>query len=307
MLDTQVKKAKFQSGSKKGIRAILESNVAFDKSLDLQKAAEKFCIMLASSFGKIIGSSVKCTISGPILAKLEKTENNAWFKETGDLFVSYSEKSSKTKICIGLSNGLAFSLIENLLGSSNREAFGEQHAKLKDQFPTLIEQIVIKKAATIILAALEDGFSLSTNRYVAEHINTSFDFDVFCSNVSVSYLPLFIESKYFNGALSIVFPFIQKQTISSSSAPISLSHLNAPSDAILHNLKDTIFSLDGTICDKGLKNLSELLKLKVGETLILDHNIGEDIFLQCQGFAIAQGKVGESRSRIAVSVSKMLA
>jgi flagellar motor switch protein FliM len=306
MSDKQVKKSTFESNAKKGIRAIIESKNSPDQGLNLQKSVEQFCIILSNSLSKIANSPIRCTLASSV-AKLEKTECSPLLKEAGDLFISFKCKSLKTKGCIGLNGTFASSLIENLLGGSNQQDYSKSSRNFKDQFPTLIEQIVINKAAKIILESLKEGFSFDEDvAYVIEQLRMGFDFDIFNSNDHVSYLLFSIDSKHYKGTLSIAFPFCQKQVIASERGQKVLPSLNDSSGMILHNLKDTIFCLNGTIPCRGLKNLSELLKLKVGETLMLDHNVEEDVLLQCQDFVIARGKMGESHKNIAVSVNKIL-
>jgi flagellar motor switch protein FliM len=292
---------------KTGIRALIKNNAfSYDNSADLKRSVDQFRLSLVNAFSKIVNEPLKCVLSDPILEEFTKAENSGLLKGSGDVFLSFSSKSPQISGCIGLDETLVFHLIELLLGNYSLGNSSMREKSFSEESPTLIEQVVIKKIGQIILNSLEEGLSLITSvRFTLGDIVQNFSItQASTSDLSVLCLPLMMVSDTCKGSLSVAITFNQKQFANRSS-----SHCLPGSDNsqnILDAIKDIVFPFEGTICDKNFKNLSELLNLSVGETLILEHNTDEDIFLRCENFTIAQGKVGESNKNVAIKITHVI-
>ncbi len=306
MSDLQLKKSKNTSNLalKTGIRALVDSSAfSYNKSPDLKLFVDQFRLSVLSAFSKITNEQLKCTLADPIIEKFTKAENSGLFKGAGDVFLPFGSRAAKFFGCIGLDESLVFPLVEFLLGNNNPQDFSVKQRSLSEEPLTLIERVVIKKIAKIVLHALQEGFSfVSDSPFMIGEIEQNFSMDKDSKEGVILYLPLKIESDLCKGSLSVTITFNQNKFSNLTSRSLSNSE-NSKNVADL--IKNSAFSLEGTIYDKNFKNLSELLKLKVGETLILEHNINNDIFLRCENFTIAQGKVGEFHKNIAMKITQI--
>jgi flagellar motor switch protein FliM len=306
MSDLQLKKNKSASNLalKTGIRALVDNSLfSYDKSLDLKKSLNQFRISLVNAFSKIASEQLKCTLADPTVERFTKAENSGLFKGAGEIFLPFSSKSFQFYGCIGIDENLVFYLVECLLGNHGPQDLSVRERSISEEPLTLIERVVVKKIAQIILNAFQEGlFFVPDTHFVIGEVEQNFSIDKDARSGAILYLPLRIDSDRCKGSLSITITFNQKQFSNSKNENLSTLE-NSKNVAAL--IKDVVFSLEGTICDKNFKNLSELLKLKIGETLILEHNTDKDIFLRCENFTIAQGKVGEFQKNIAVKVTQM--
>jgi flagellar motor switch protein FliM len=297
MLDTKLKdtkKAVF------GVNAIVKSS-CYRKDPNFQDLFEQFCTLFSKTLNEIAGVRVQCVLKNAVVLKFNLSEDFFW-KESESILIGAETHTFKS--CVILCNELTFSLMELLLGNTSHHNIQKRSKNFNEKPPTLIEQTVIKQISKTIFNCLVKGLNQSVN-IVSEQIFLekgeyknilNFDLPFLCCtfelNLGVS-----------RGTFCIFIPYIEEIFDNNTHTKFSFGRKDG---SLLEQIKDVAFWVDCVIPDKNLKNLYELLKLQVGETFILDHNVGGVAMLRCEGLTLAECELGEINSRIAASITTVL-
>jgi len=201
---------------------------------------------------------------------------------------------------------LVFTVVDNFFGGT-----GTSEAKITGRDFSTIEIRMIKN---VVLAALEDLETAwkpvhpVTNTYVRSEVNPQFAAIVPPSDV-VLVLQFDIELETTSGALTICLPFASiEPVLPKLKAQFQSEEMEVDQVWVKRLRAELLLTEVETVAELGTAEVtpSELLKFKVGDTLLLREDANNPIVLKIEGIPKMKGFPGTSKGNKAVQVSEII-
>ena len=294
---------------KTGINVILEHTLyPYEKMSVLRLVMDRFRFTFSDAIRKLLFSPVECVIQQPVSARFEDVESMT-LSDSNAILVIFNISSFGNKGIIRFSDDLVFAFVNILLGGSNCR--GNTAKDLKQKSKTLIEQSVMQKIAKIVLAELSDAFSLIQSvEFSINNISLHSSFAQIANpKDSVIHIPFELISENCSGMMDLILPF-EDIMIATSTTPYTAKNGSVNNEnwqqSLALSAKDITFAMDAVIYDNDFKNLSDILHLKIGDTIVLNHRSQDDVTLRCGQVMFASGKLGAVENAVAININKKL-
>jgi flagellar motor switch protein FliM len=201
---------------------------------------------------------------------------------------------------------LVFTVVDNFFGGT-----GNTEAKVTGRDFSFIEIRMIKN---VVLAALED-FEKAwkpvhpvTTTYVRSEVNPQFAAIVPPADL-VLVLNFDIEMETITGSLTICLPFASiEPVLPKLKAQFQSEELEVDQVWVKRLRTELLLTEVETVVELGSAEVtpSELLKFKVGDTLMLREDAGDSVVVKIEGIPKLKGFPGTSRGNKAVQVSEII-
>ncbi len=202
---------------------------------------------------------------------------------------------------------LIYSLVDILFGG--RKVVRPQ--KIEGRPYTSIEQDIAKQLSEIVLADLSEAFDpLSPTTLVFERIETNPRFATIARPGDAAILlQLKVEMEERSGKLDILFPYATLEPIRLLLLQVLMGERFGKDSQWEHMLQQEVANVE-VVLEATLKPkqalMSDIIKLKVGSTIVMDDILDDDIILHCCENNMFSGKVGKIGDKIGVEITKIL-
>ena len=196
---------------------------------------------------------------------------------------------------------LAFSLVNRLFGGS-----GEPISEVREL--TTIEQNVITKVASKILHEVDAAWKMQVQvEFMKPEFVPSLEFvHSMGSNESVVWVQLSVDTGKVSSHVAISYPYLMFESVFKLTTKTpETSKKNKPSKRNAERMMK-IVPLD--VCARlPVSNVQfeELLNLEVGDVLVLDSRVSEEVIMNVGPRKVFAGRPGMSRGNLAVKVTRI--
>jgi flagellar motor switch protein FliM len=202
---------------------------------------------------------------------------------------------------------LIYSLVDILFGG--RKVF--QPVRFEGRPFTQIEQGVVRQMTEVVLSDLGAAFEpLSPSTFSFERIETNPSFASIARQGDAAILvQLQINMDQRGGVIEILFPYATLEPVRDLLLQVFMGEKFGVDPnwelQLETQLASTSIEIEAVLNEKTAL-LIDIMKLRVGSTILLDNGPEDDIILKCADSKMFSGKLGKSNGHIAVSVNNVL-
>lgn len=176
---------------------------------------------------------------------------------------------------------------------------------------TTIEQNVAQQIGEIVLQDLSSAFEpLSPSTFAFDRTETNPRFATIARPADAAILlELRIDMEDRGGKLEVMFPYNTLEPIRNLLLQVFMGEKFGKDPTWELHLEREIFSTTITmdaILDKKTTQLADILKLKVGNTIVLDAQPNDPITLRCSGVDMFSGKLGKVHDSVSVRIENAI-
>jgi flagellar motor switch protein FliM len=197
---------------------------------------------------------------------------------------------------------IAFALIDRVLGGK-----GEAISELREL--TAIEQTVAAKIAVTILRELESAWApLSELKMgIAGFANSPDFYQVYGGNTSIVVVTHNLETDSCEGTVSIAYPYPMFETVLRALAKTpALTKKKEPDKEAMAQIMQVVPIWVSARLPSSMVKMREIMNLEVGDVLILDSHVDEEVEVFAEGKRIFKAWPGRHKNRLAVKVSRTI-
>ena len=199
---------------------------------------------------------------------------------------------------------LVYALIDSYFGGTDRP-----FTKIDGKEFTPIELGIIRKVIDLAISDLQDAWAPvfeTTVTYIRTEVNPQFVGVVPPSDIIVS-TTLEVELENASGTISIVVPYSTLEPIKQKLNASFQAETQGRDKRWMYNMLEHILHSPMNVSvdlGKSKMNVSKLMKLKEGDTIILDQDAAGELKVRVQNIACFKALYGESKGHRAVSITK---
>lgn len=202
---------------------------------------------------------------------------------------------------------LIFSMLDVLLGGRR----ANRPVKVEGRPYSTIEQDVAKQFLDVMLADMSAAFdplSPVTFKYERQETNPRFATIARPANAAIL-VTLRVDMEERGGMIEILMPYATLEPIKTLLLQMFMGE-KFGRDSVWENylgdkLRSTDISLNAILGQRMVK-MSEVVKLKVGSTIVLEKDKDQPITLLCGGIPMLEGKLGKSGDHKALQITKVI-
>lgn len=290
---------------KTGIEAMLDKALlSYERFPMLEVVFDRFVRMLSTSLRNFTSDNVDVDIHSITSLRFGDYVNSIPMPAILSVFKALEWEN----LAIITYNGsIVYSMVDVLFGGrkSNRPI------RIEGRPYTSIEQNIVRQITEIILIDMGAAFDpLSPATFQFERIETNPRFATIAHpSDTVVLLQLRIDMEERGGNIEIMFPLVTLEPIKKLLTQTFMGESFGKDSAWeLHlgkEIYNTVVEVQA-ILGKKKTLMKNVMKLKVGDTIILDNKAHEDIDLLCKGIRVLKGKVGKIDDDVAVAISQLI-
>lgn len=286
-----------------GIKAVLDKALqSYDKLPMLEIVLEKFIRQLISALRNLTSEPIEAEIIefsslrfGPYFKSINQASSIAVFKaiewENLGLLV--------------LSNDLVFSFVDVLLGG--KKNISNSTKQYQDRILTPIEQGIAKQIVEVLLNELSIAFEpVSPVSFSFERLENNPNFATICRpGDAIIVLKVEIEIENRKNILELLIPYKTIEPVKEQMQQVFLGDtfgVDATWEGMLSDsVNQVALPIEAVILDKPVL-LKEVIHLKVGDTIVMDHNHDDDVLVRSGHVLLFKGQIGKVEDKVAVSL-----
>jgi flagellar motor switch protein FliM len=288
-----------------GIRAIIDSAmVSYERLPMLEIVFDRLVRLMTTSLRNFTSDNVEVSLDRITSVRFGDYLNSIPLPVQLAVFRAEGWDNSGL---VTVESNLAYSTLDLLLGGKR----GGQATRLDGRPFTTIEMQLIKRMVEIVLADAELSFQpLSPVRFLVDRIERNPRFATITRPANAAILiDLKLDMEGRGGLLQILLPYATIEPIRDLLLQSFMGE-KLGRDAIWEgHLATEIWQADVTVeavLHEVRLPLKQVLRLKVGDTLMFDARPNELVTLRCGDWTLTQGRAGRVDDRIAVQVARPL-
>ncbi|MFK7973432.1 MAG: FliM/FliN family flagellar motor switch protein [Rickettsiaceae bacterium] len=288
-----------------GIKAVLEQSLqSYDKLPMLEIIFEKFIRQLSSSLRNLTSESVDVTVEefhslrfGDYLRSYKKPMTVATFKA-----VEWDNFG-----LLSFENDMIFTFVDLLLGGKKNTS----NNSAPDRLLTAIEQGIARQLTEVILLELGHAFDqITPSTFVFDRLESNLNFVTIArAGDAVIALTLRIEIDEQVKCCTLVIPYKTMEPIKEQMQQVFLGDKFGVDQEWEKFLATSIHSvqlpIEAVIINKA-STIAEIAKLKIGDTLIMNHQKDKDVLVRAGPITLFTGKIGKVEDKVAVSLKQFV-
>ncbi len=273
----------------------------------LEMVNEKFCNKVRAPLLSIIRSSVDIEAKGIESVKYEEFVRNLTLPSSINIFTMSPFRGHGILV---MDPELAYLIIDNYFGGS-----GRFYTRIEGREFTVVEQSVIKKVTDVILGTLSESwksicdvdFSFTKNEMNPHFVNVIEAVEV----MMVSTFHMEIESTTNTDKHFFYFcvPYLNMESIKDRlygrATQSSIGADEGWTSRLREHIEHVPLRVESEVGGTKIK-LSELLKLKTGDVILLDRKIYEPFDFSVEGVPTFRGRPGVSSSNYAMEIQSVI-
>ncbi|MDP4709330.1 MAG: FliM/FliN family flagellar motor switch protein [Rickettsiaceae bacterium] len=290
-----------------GIKAVLEQSLqSYDKLPMLEIIFEKFIRQLSTSLRNLTSEAVDVTVDS--FSSLRFGNYFASLKSPLSIVVFKAVEWENLGLLI-LENNVIFSFVDLLLGGKKNTV---SNSEIDDnRILTSIEQGIARQLSEVILTELSHAFDQITP--------TTFNFERLESNpnlVTISrpgdaviVLKLKIEIDEQVKTVELLIPYKTIEPVKEQMQQVFLGDKFGSDQEWERLLTESIHDIDlpiEAVITNRLSTIEEIAKLKIGDTIVMEHAKDKDITVRTGPIALFTGKIGKVGNKVAINLKKLI-
>jgi len=307
MAEEEVKDTESSAPSKpeKGIQAVIDRALSsYERLPMLEIVFDRLARALSSSFRNLTAESVDVEIKNLHSLRFGDYLNSV---PTPLLLAVFKVAEWDNYGIIYADGNLIYSFMEVLFGGRK---IG-QPIKFEGKPFTVIEQMVFKQIVEVMLNELSAAFeALSPSTFIFERIENNPRFAAIArSGDPVIQLTFRIAMDTRQGQVSVLIPYATIEPVRELLTQVFVGDKFGKDPKWQRYFEEEIYNasleLEAVLGEKEA-SLLDIMKLKTGDTIILDVGPEDDIILQCADIKMLSGKLGSAGGNIAISLTGSL-
>ncbi|PIR37871.1 MAG: flagellar motor switch protein FliM [Alphaproteobacteria bacterium CG11_big_fil_rev_8_21_14_0_20_39_49] len=290
---------------KTGIEAMLDKALlSYERFPMLEVVFDRFVRMLSTSLRNFTSDNVDVDIHSITSLRFGDYVNSIPMPAILSVFKAIEWEN----LALVTYNGsIVYSMVDVLFGGrkSNRPI------RIEGRPYTSIEQSIVRQVTELILIDMGAAFDpLSPATFQFERIETNPRFATIAHpSDTVVLLQLRVDMEERGGNIEVMFPLVTLEPIKKLLTQTFMGESFGKDSIWELHLGKEIYNTDvvvKAILGKKKTTMEKLMKLKVGDTIILDNKASEDIDLTCEGIRVLKGKIGKVEEDVAIAVSEVI-
>jgi flagellar motor switch protein FliM len=285
-----------------GIYAILDKSlISYEKMPMLEVVFDRFVRNLSSSLRNFTSDNVEVSIDSMQSLRFEDFLNSIPLPA---LLVVFRAVEWETLGLVTVDGSLIYNFVDILLGGRK----SGKSPRVEGRAYTTIEQDIMKKLVDIVLNDISMAFEpLSPVTFQFDRLETNPRFAAISRpNNLVLLVRMRVEVEDRAGTFELMFPHTMLEPIKDLLLQLFTGE-KFGADTVWERhlgkeLRQTDVDVD-VVLDEKTVMLGDVMRFKVGSTLLLDATPDKEVTLRCGGVTIATGKMGRMGDHIAVSLN----
>lgn len=288
-----------------GIRAIVDSGVvSYERLPMLEIIFDRMVRLLSTSLRNFFNDNVEVQLDNISSVRFGDYLNSIPLPV--QLAVFHAEGWEGSGL-VTIESNLAYATLDLLLGGKR----GNQGTRLDGRPFTTIEMQLVKRMVEIVLADAEICFGvLSPVKYSVDRIETNPRFATITRPANAAILiELKLDMEGRGGTLQILLPYATIEPIRDLLLQSFMGEKIGRDSVWEGHLATEIWQADleiQAVLHELHLPLKRVMKLEVGDTLMLDQKPSDPITLRCGDWRLTQGRVGRIDDKIAIQVARPL-
>ena len=288
-----------------GIRAMLDrALMSYERLPMLEVVFDRFVRMLSTSLRNLTSENVDIDIRSISSMRFGDYLNSVPVPALLTIFKVIEWENFGIITAEGM---LIYSFVDILFGG--RKVY--QPLKFEGRPFTLIEHGIVKQMIEVVLSDLGASFEpLSPSTFTFERIETNPSFASIARPGDAAILvQLQVNMEQRGGKLEILFPYSTLEPIKGLLLQVFMGEKFGKDPNWEAQLQSQMASTEvevEAVLNEKTATLIDIMKLKVGSTILLDATPEDDILLNCYGETMFAGTLGKSNGQIVVAVNKIL-
>lgn len=291
-----------------GIKAILDKALqSYEKLPMLEIILEKFIRHLAIALRNLTSEPVDVEIVEFSSLRFGNYFKNIKFASSIGVFKAMEWGNLGL---IVLNNELVFSFVDLLLGG--KKSFSVTTSKgSNERVLTSIEQGIAKQIIEVLLTELSNAFEqVSPVNFSFERLENNPNFATICRpGDAIMVLKAKVEIDSRSSTLELLIPYKTIEPVKSQMQQVFFGDTFG-TDAIWQSMVSNVLHqvdlpIEAVIINKPML-LKEIVNLKVGDTIVIDHHKDEDVLVRSGNVDLFKAQVGNVDGNISVSLKANL-
>ena len=300
-------KPKGQMPNPTGIKAVMEQSLqSYDKLPMLEIIFEKFVRQLSTALRNLTSEAVDVTILE--FNSLRFGNYFSTLKNPFSIAIFRAIEWENFGLMI-LENKMIFSFVDLLLGGKkNATQATDQEA---ERVLTSIEQGLARQIAEIVLNELSQSFDqISPTTFSFERLESNPNFvTISRPGDAVIVLKLKIEIDEQVKNMDLMIPYKTIEPIKEQMQQVFLGDKFGNDQEwermMLSSMSDVKLPIEAVITDR-ISTIEEISKLKIGDTIVMDHSKDKDILVRSGPIELFTGKIGKVDNKVAINLKRII-
>ncbi|MCJ2119792.1 flagellar motor switch protein FliM [Methylobacterium sp. J-001] len=288
-----------------GVQAIVDSGVVqYERLPMLEIVFDRMIRLLSTSLRNLFQDNVEVTLDNITSVRFGDYLNAIPLPTLLGVFRAEQWENSGL---VTVDSNLAYATFDLLLGGKR----GGSSSRLDGRPFTSIEMTLVRRLVEIILGDLEQSFQpLSPVTFGIDRIETNPRFATITRPGNAAILiSLRLDVDGRGGMLQILFPYATIEPIRELLTQSFMGEKLGRDHVWEGHLATEIWQADVTmeaVLHEMMLPLKQVMRLKVGDTLMFDAKPSDLIAVRCGDWALTQGRIGQVDGNIAVQVTRPL-
>ncbi len=288
-----------------GINAILDKALmAYEKLPMLEVVFDRLVRMLSTSLRNFLSDNVDVSIDSMTSLRFGDYLNSIPLPAL--LFVFKAQEWENYGL-VTVDSSLIYSGVDVLLGGRR----ANRPVRIEGRPYTTIEQELIKSMVDVALADMSAAFDpISPVTFQVDRLETNPRFATIARPGNAAILiRLRIDMEERGGNMEILLPHATLEPIRDLLLQMFMGE-KFGRDSVWESymgqeVRQTDVSIEAVLDEKTIK-LGDVMRFKVGSTILMDSPPDKEVILQCEGVKLLAGEVGRSKDQIAVRIKRYL-
>lgn len=294
-----------ESDNNTGIKAILgKSLMAYEKMPMIEVVFDRLVRFLSTSLRTFTSDNVDVSIDSITSLRFDDYLNSIPLPA---LLVVYRAVEWENFGLVTVDSSLIYSMVDVLLGGRR----SSRPIRIEGRPYTTIEQDIVKNMVDIILTEMSTAFDpISPVTFQHERLENNPRFATITRpNNAALLVRLRVDIEDRGGIIEILLPHTTLEPIRDLLTQIFMGekfgHDSVWEQHLAREMKYTDVNLD-VVLDERSVNIGEILRLKVGSTILFDRPSNGNVTLKCGDVALTHCKLGRVGNKIAVSLTESI-
>lgn len=308
-VENNVQEIKSESivSSSLGVKAVLDQALqSYEKLPMLEIVFEKFSQHLASAFQHLTSEAVEVKI-----VKFDSLRFGEYFKTLSapTPIVVFKAIEWENLGLIVFEENLIYTFIDMLLGGKKNLTAQSKRETIRSL--TSIEYGIAKQISDIVLSELSLAFEpVSSTTFAFERLESNPNFVAITrAGDAIIVLNISIEIENRRVFMDLVIPYKTIEPIKEQLQQVFLGDKFGNDIVWEEQMFNSIYAIDlpveAVIIDKP-STLREIAKLKIGDTIIMDHLQDQDVLVRLENTLLFKGHMWKTNDKLAVSLTDVI-
>ena len=289
-----------------GIKAVLEQSLqSYDKLPMLEIIFEKFIRQLNTALRNLTSEAVDVTIDD-----LSSLRFGNYFKSLKNPFsiVVFKAVEWENLGLLILENKMIFSFVDLLLGGKKNNISSDNSNE--DRILTSIEQELARQISEVILTELSYAFDqITPTTFSFERLESNPNFvTISRPGDAVIVLKLKIEIDEKVKTIELLIPYKTIEPVKEQMQQVFLGDKFGTDQEwermLTKSMHDVYLPVEAVITNR-IATVEDIAKLKIGDTIIMEHAKDKDITVRIGPIPLFTGKIGKVDNKVAINLKNL--